>query len=433
MTRVALVCSFLACLASLPCVAADHENWPTWRGPRSDGTSLEENVPTEWDGPSGKNIVWKTEVPGVGHASPIVWDERIFTITCDEDAEDRLLLCFDRRSGKLLWQRVVVNAPLEKKHRLNSYASSTPATDGELVYVSFFEADPDAPVDKSGSKYKDTSATPGWMVVAAYDFEGNRRWLVRPGAFSSCHGYCSPPLLFDDLVILNGDHDGASYLVALDRATGETVWKVPRKYGIRSYTPPIIRQAAGRTQMVLSGSRRVSSYDPRTGRLHWWIEGPTEQYVASLVYNGRYFFLTAGFPTYHAMAIRPDGSGDVTETAVVWHTTKGCAYVPSPIIAGGGKYYLVVSDNGLASCFEAETGHRYWMERIGPHYSASLVEAEGLVHFLSDEGVTKIIRPGPEFDVVAENRLGENCYASPAISHGHIYLRGEEHLVCIGP
>jgi len=433
MPRVFPLCLILTVIAAHAASAAEHENWPGWRGPRSDGTSLEKNVPIEWDGPSGKNIAWRTGVPGVGHASPIVWDDRIFTVTCDEDAGDRLLLCFDRRSGRLLWQRVVLNSPLEKKHRLNSHASSTPATDGELVYVSFFELDPDAPVNTEGVKYQLKSASPGWMAVAAYDFEGNRRWLVRPGAFSSCHGYCSPPLLFEDLVILNGDHDGASYLVALDRASGETVWKVPRKYGIRSYTPPIIREAAGRTQMVLSGSQRVSSYDPRTGKLHWWIEGPTEQYVASLVYNGRYFFLTAGFPTYHAMAIRPDGTGDVTDTAVVWHTTKGCAYVPSPIIAGGGKYFLVVSDNGMASCFEAETGHRYWMERIGPHYSASPVEAEGLVHFVSDEGVTTVIRPDPELDVVAENRLGENCYASPAVSHGHIYFRGEQHLVSVGP
>ncbi len=424
-------CVLAACWAgTLSRVTA--ENWPGWRGPRSDGTSLEQGIPTTWDGSSGKNIVWRVPLPGAGHASPIVWEDRLFTVTCDERTGDRILLCLDRRDGQILWQRTVVNAALEKKHRLNSHASSTPATDGKLVYVTFLQVDPEAPIDTRRSKYKSKSATAGWMVAAAYDFEGNRRWIARPGAFSSCHGFCCPPLLFGDLVILNGDHDGDSYLAALDRSTGRTVWKVPREYGIRSYTPPIIRQAAGRMQMVLSGSQRVASYDPRNGRLHWWIEGPTEQYVASLVYNGKYFFLTAGFPTYHLMAIRPDGSGDVTDSAVVWHETKGCAYVPSPIIAGGGRYYLVVSDEGIASCFEADTGHRYWMERIGPHYSASLVEAEGLVHFLSDEGVTTIVRPGPDFRVVATNELGEPCYGSPAITQGRIYIRGEEHLFCIG-
>ena len=248
-----------------------------------------------------------------------------------------------------------------------------------------------------GTKYAKTPATAGWMVVAAYDFDGNRRWLVRPGVFNSTHGFCSPPLLFEDLVILNGDHDGDSYLVALKRSTGETVWKVPRKHRIRSYCPPIIRQIDGRTQMVLSGAGCVASYDPHNGKQHWIIEGPTEQYVASLVYNGKLFFMTAGFPTFHILAIRPDGEGDVTKTHVVWQTTKGCAYVPSPIIAGEGRYLLVVADGGMASCFEAQTGERYWKERIGPHFSASPVEADGRVYFLSDRGVTTVIRPGPEF------------------------------------
>jgi outer membrane protein assembly factor BamB len=269
------------------------------------------------------------------------------------------------------------------------------------------------------------------MFVAAYDFSGRQQWAVRPGEFFSKHGYCSPPLLFENLVIVNGDHDGDAYLVALDRATGKTVWKTPRENKTRSYGPPIIRQLDGRTQMVLAGSKCVASYDPHDGSRHWIIDGPTEQFVASMVDNGELLFITGGFPKFHFMGIRPDGHGNVTDTHVVWHTTKGCAYVPSPIVSGGGKNVLVVSDTGYASCFEAATGDRYWMERIGPHYSASLVGADGLVHFLSDEGVTTIIRPGEKFDVVAKNPLGENCYASPAISHGRIYIRGESHLYCI--
>ncbi|MBN2476282.1 MAG: PQQ-binding-like beta-propeller repeat protein [Pirellulales bacterium] len=394
-------------------VPADAEDWPCWRGPRGDGTSLETNVPTRWNGPAGENIAWKTAIPGKGHASPIVVGERIFVVSCREEREDRVLLCLDRKSGEILWERLVVHSPLEKKHALNSYASSTPAADDESVYVSF--------LDRTE------------MVVAAYDFAGNRRWLVRPGEFYSVHGYCSPPLLFEDLVILNGDHDGDGYLVALDRASGKTVWKRSRVNHTRSYCPPIIRDIDGRTQMVLSGSKCVASYDPHDGSRHWIIDGPTEQYVASLVCNGELFFLTAGFPTFHILGIRPDGEGNVTDTHVVWQTTKGCSYVPSPIVAGGGKYFLVVSDLGIGSCFEAATGQRYWMQRMGPrHYSASLLEADGLVYFLSDEGVTTIVRPGPELDVVAENRLGENCYTSPAISGGRVYLRAEKHLYCIG-
>jgi hypothetical protein len=154
--------------------------------------------------------------------------------------------------------------------------------------------------------------------------------------------------------------------------------------------------------------------------------------VASLVYNGRLLFMTAGFPVFHILGIRPDGHGNVTGSHVVWRTTKGCSYVPSPIASADGRWFLVVSDTGIASCFEADTGRRPWMERIGPHYSASLVEAEGLVHFLSDEGVTTIVRPGEKLDVVAENPLGESCYASPAISQGQIFIRAEGHLYAIG-
>ena len=184
--------------------------------------------------------------------------------------------------------------------------------------------------------------------------------------------------------------------------------------------------------MVLSGTGCVASYDPRTGKQHWVIEGPTEQFVASLVCNDSLFFLTAGFPTFHILAIRPDGQGDVTKTHVVWQTTKGCAYVPSPVIAGGGRYLLVVADGGLASCFEAATGVRYWQERIGSHFSASPLQADGRVYFLSDRGVTTIIEPGPKFNIVATNELGEDCRASPAASDGQIYIRGEKYLYCIG-
>lgn len=396
------------------------ENWPGWRGPRGDGSSQEAETPVQWNGVTGENIAWKTPIPGTGHSSPIIWQDRVFIVSCLDENQERVLFCFDRRDGKELWRRAVVTAPLEKKHGLNSFASGTPVTDGKLVYVTFLEAD-------FGSK---TERTPGNMVVAAYSFEGEQRWLVKPGRFASVHGYCSSPILFENLLIVNGDHDGDSYLVALDSQTGETRWKTPREHKTRSYVTPIIREIDGRTQMILSGSKSVVSYDPRTGEKHWWMDGPTEQFVASMVYDGKYVFLTAGFPDYHILAIRPDGKGNVTDSHVVWRTTKQCSYVPSPVIAG--SHFLVVSDPGIASCFDAASGERYWMERLGKHYSASLITARGLVYFLADDGVMKVVKPGPKLDVVAENPLGEYCYASPAVSQGQLFLRGERHLWCIG-
>lgn len=409
---------------------ASAENWPYWRGPRGDGSSAEEHVPTKWDGNTGRNILWKVALPGRGHSSPIVWDDRIFVTSCVEgDGEPaRQLLCLNRETGETLWQRTVITAPLETKHGLNSYASGTPATDGKHVFVTFLEVGGETIDARNVGRAR--PVTPGEMVVAAYDFDGARQWIARPGGFVSVHGFCSSPVLFEDLVIVNGDHDGDSYIAALKKSTGETVWKIPREHKTRSYVTPIIRQIDGRTQMILSGSKCVASYDPRTGERYWVIDGPTEQFVASLVYNGKLLFMTSGFPEHHILAIDPTGRGNVTETHVRWRTTKATAYVPSPIAMG--DYFLNVSDNGVGTCFDAATGEPYWIQRLGPHYSASAVSAGGLAYFLADKGAMTVIRPGEKLDVVAVNELGEHCHASPAISRGRIYIRSEEHLFCIG-
>jgi len=386
------------------------ENWPCWRGPRLDGTSLETQIPRSWN--SGSNVAWKTELPGTGHASPIVWNERIFTVTAVSETEARVLLCLDRKTGKLLWQKTVVTAPMERKHNLNSHASSTPATDGELVYVAFLDE--------------------AEMLVAAFDFQGNRRWIVRPGPFASMHGFCSSPILYQDKVIVNGDHDGDSYIVALSRKDGSTLWKTPRENHTRSYCVPLIRELDGRAQMVLSGDKSVASYDPNNGQLHWIIDGPTEQFVASIVYNHKadLLFVTGGFPDHHILAVKPDGHGNVTKTKILWRTNRGVSYVPSPISVS--DYFFVVSDSGVAHCFEAATGNLMWDERVGSHH-ASLVSAEGLVYLLNDDGEMNVVKAGPKFQRVAKNRLGEKTFASPAISQGHIFLRGDKHLFCIGP
>jgi hypothetical protein len=406
------------------------ENWPCWRGPRGDGTSLETGVPTEWSGT--ENVVWKVALPGGGHSSPAIWGDQIFVVSCVEDTGDRLLLCLDRRTGKLLWKQTVFTSPLETKHTLNSYASSTPATDGKTIFVSFLDAETTepAPPPADDQPKKKKVATKGRMVVAAYDLSGRQKWVVRPGIFSSVHGYCSSPVLFEDKVIINGDHDGEAYIVALNQATGETTWKVARENKTRSYCTPIIRKYAGRTQMILSGSKSVASYDPHDGSRIWLINGPTEQFVASMVDNGKLLFMTCGFPERHILAIKPDGQGNITDTHIVWRTTENASYVPSPIVVG--DYFLVVSDQGIASCFEANTGNRLWRKRLGQGHSASLVTAGGLVYFTSDRGVTTIVKPGPEYVEVAKNNLGEDCFSSPAISRGQLFLRADKHLYCIG-
>jgi outer membrane protein assembly factor BamB len=335
-------------------------------------------------------------------------------------------MCLDLFTGALEWERTVVAAPLEKKHQLNSHASGTPVTDGELVYASFLQP---AGKPEAVSDQPDRFVSPGDLLVAAYDFGGRPKWVARPGGFSSIHGFCSSPILYGDKLIINGDHDGESYLVALNRFTGQTVWKTAREHKTRSYVTPIVRPVDGQDQLVLSGSLCVTGYNPENGSRIWFVDGPTEQFVASPVFNGDLWFVTAGFPEYHIVAIRPGGRGRITDTHIAWRTTKGCAYVPSPILSD--RYFLVVSDNGIGSCFEANTGRKFWMERLGSGYSASLVSANGLIYATADDGVTKVIRPAEQLEIVAVNSLGESVSASPAISQGRFLLRGESHLYCI--
>ena len=418
---LATVCLVLI-LASL---TARAEDWPQWRGPRGDGTSVERDVPTEWDGASGKNIAWRTRIPGSGYSSPIVSGKSIFVTGCDETRNTRVLHCFDSQSGNWNWSKDVIEAPLEGMHKLNSYASGTPVTDGESVFVTFFQTE----------STEQNRGDPGEMVVACFDFQGNQEWIVKVGAFSSIHGYCTSPVLYKNLVILNGDHDGESYIAALEKETGEIAWKTPREHRTRSYVTPLLREVDGRMQAIMTGSKRVAGFDAETGARLWWIEGPTEQFVASMVDDPNGFYLTAGFPTHHVMSIKPGGidrasQGDVSETHVNWHVTDAKCYVPSPIVID--RLLLVADDRGIAHCFDAINGDHLWRERLGRHFSASLVTANQLAYLTTDDGITIVLRPDREqAKILAKNELGEQVFASPAISNGKIYLRGTKHLFCI--
>ena len=402
------------------------ENWPGWRGPSGDGISAGKGIPTKWS--STENIAWKIAVPGEGHSSPIVWGDKVFLTSSLTEKNKRILLCIDRLSGQTVWQRDVVQSPPETIHRLNSRASGTPATDGKQVYVTFMRAEGDEVIAPNVGSER--LITPGKIIVAAYDLDGKEKWKTNIGDFVSAHGFNTCPVLFEDLLIINGDHDGDAYLVALDRQSGRQRWRTRRENKTRSYVTPIIREIDGITQMILSGSLCVASYDPRNGKRHWIVDGPTEQFVASMVYDGKYVFATGGYPERHTLAIRPGGKGNVTDTHIAWRTTRGAAYVPSPIISG--RYLLMVADSGIASCFEARTGKRHWMERLPGGHSPSPVSADGLVYFVSDRGVATVIRPSETFAVIAKNELGEPVSASPAISQGQIFLRTHQHLYCIG-
>jgi len=409
MTRNLTALIVLACCLIHPAGSAEAEFWPCWRGPRGDGTCLERNVPANWD-PAG--ATWKTEIPGQGHASAIVWGDRVCTVTALPATQERILLCLDRTSGRILWQQTVVRGPLEKIHKENSYASGTPATDGERVYVCFRVGDD--------------------IVVAAHNLaDGRQLWLVRPGTHAGEWGFSNEPVLYKDKVIVDGDSKGDSFLVALSRVDGSTLWRLKRTNQGISYSAPLIREIAGRTQMIQCGDRCVTSFDPDTGKELWAVDGPSQEFCATPVYSEKagLVFISSSWPKQVLYAIRPNGTGNVTETHVVWQDTKGAPYVPSMIVAG--DYLLTVNNGGTAFCYETATGKVLWQEKFGRTH-ASPVLIEGLTYFVNDDGQINVIKPGPQFERVAQYELGEQCYASPAISDGQVFLRGFQHLFCLG-
>lgn len=387
------------------------ENWPGWRGPRGDGSSLEENPPVAWKLP--EDLAWKAPVPGQGHSSPVVWGDRVFLTTAIPETQARLLLCFDRGTGALLWKQTVVEAPLEAKNNENSYASATPATDGERVYVSFLDG------------YD--------VVVSAYTLGGDREWQVRPGRFKSQWGFSHVPVLFEDSVILVCFSKGENFLVALNRNDGHTRWKTVAEVPTQSYSAPLIREMAGREQLIAPGNKAVTSYDPRTGKVLWVVEGLADDSVATPVYHEKtgLVLTCTSWPQKVLRAIRPDGAGNVSTSHVAWRTTEGAPYVPSPVAAG--EWFFTSSYAGRSAyCFDAATGDVLWKEPMGLHH-ASPVTAKGMVFFLNDDGVMHVVRAGPRFELLARNELGEPAYASPAFNGGHLLVRGFQHLYCIGP
>lgn len=385
------------------------QNWPCFRGPNGDGTSPETNLPVKWD--SVTNVLWKVPVPGTGYSSPIVWQDKIFFTTALPETQEKVLLCFNAKNGNLLWQKTVVKGKFEGKHNNNSYASGTPATDGNSVFVSFLDGQD--------------------IVVAAYDFTGKQIWVKRPGTFSSPHGYSCSPVIYKDKVIINGDSQGDSFVAALSGKDGQILWKVPHERPSHSFSTPIIRNIAGKTQMIFCGNREIASYNPDNGTKYWYVSGPSEDFCSSPVYNQKsgMVFVSSAWPVRDLVAIKADGSGDVTKSHVAWQTRKGAYYVPSPVITD--DYLFTTMTTGEVHCLELTTGKTVWIKDMGAQYSSPVL-AGGLVYMPNDEGVITVIKPGPEFSPVAKNIMGEKMFASPAISNGKIYIRGFRNLWCIG-
>lgn len=406
MRRICLCLLIFASLAVLVPLSFG-ENWPQFRGPRGDGTSSEKDIPTRWS--QTENIAWKTPVPGVGHSSPVVWENSVFLTSALENGQ-RLLIRFDATSGKSLWEKVVVKAERESMHRENSSASSTVATDGKNIITSF----------QSGDR----------VDLRCYDFNGQLLWNVQPLEFSGEHGYSYSPIIYKDLVIFDCRQEREAATLALDKSTGKIRWRTePGMKRISHITPFLINDGA-REQLLVSGSDETASYDPNTGKQFWWCKGPSDVSVAGMCYADGLLFTTAGYPDRTRMVIKTGGSGDVSKTGVLWSFRRQVTYVPSPVLHQGYIYSVV--DEGMLNCFDLKTGETKWDQRLGGRFRSSMLLANGLVYTTSDKGLTTVFRATPNgFQQVSANDLREFCYTTPAISNGRLYIRTEQNLYCI--
>ncbi len=384
-------------------------DWPTWRGPKGDGIVTDPAVPLTWS--ATENVIWKVPTVGLGHSSPIVSGDRIFLTAFLPESGDRALFAYDRSSGKEQWRKTVLTAAPEKMHKNNTPASSTPAADGKHVWVTFLD----------GEK----------IAIACYDFAGERAWLKTFDGFVSPHGFCGTPILVGDLLIVNGDSDGDAFLAGLNKATGETVWRTPRPNRTRSFSAPVVIEVDGKKQLVVAGSKSVAALEPVTGKQLWVVDSATDKFVASPAYTAGLVFATGTSPTNTLVAIRPNGTGNVSRSHVAWSETRGAAYVPSPL--GFGQRFFVLSDAGFATLLNADTGKALYSERLGSrlHHASPLLVNEH-IYCLADDGHTFVLKGGDTFDIVATNALGEECHATPAIADGQLFIRSTRHLWCIG-
>lgn len=383
------------------------DNWPGWRGPGNQGISTEKKAPLNWS--PTKNIRWKVEVPGAGVSSPVVWGDHIFLTASDGRANDQLhVYAFHRKDGRILWHsRLFGSAPTDL-YPPGGMAVPTPATDGERVYVLF-----------------------GTGELAALDFAGKPVWIrslaEEYGPFRNRWGMGTSPVLAGNTLYVQVDHWSQSYLLAVDPKTGANRWKANRP-GSVNWTSPLVTKVKDRLEVITFGTNHVRSYDAEKGTELWHVDGMHFQCIPSPVVSGDLLIACSGDNT---MGIKLDGSrGDLTKSHVLWKNGKAKAFLPSPLLYR--EHLYIPSDRQFVSCYEAKTGTLLWKERVGETFHASAIAVGDRVYVPTKEGTVAVVAAGSEFKLLATNSIGEQLIASPAISNGQIFLRGEKHLFCIG-
>lgn len=393
------------------------DSWPEFRGPTGQGISAATRLPTEWS--ATKNVAWKQAVPGTGWSSPVVAAGRIYLTTAVTDAGSKTpslrVLSLDAATGSKGWETEVFT-PAEARpqpiHRKNSEASPTPILADGKLFVHF-----------------------GHHGTAALGLDGKILWRNRDLGYDAVHGNGGSPVLAGDRLIFSADGNDSPFVVALDAATGQVAWKIARPAGPRqkfSFATPLFITVAGQPQVIAPGSGAVSALDPRDGRELWRVRyGGGYSVVPRPVYAHGLIYLGTGYNRADLLVIRPDGAGDVTDTHIVWRTTKGAPLTPSVVVVGDELY--AVNDAGLVSCWDAKTGAVHWQEKIDGNYSASPIAAGDHLYFLNETGLTTILRAGRTFTKVAANALDEPTLASFAVVADSLLIRTATHLYRIGP
>jgi outer membrane protein assembly factor BamB len=431
----------LLALISVHLFAADfatdrNDNWHQWRGPGASGVARNGNPPLSWS--STENVLWRTPIDGHGSSTPIVWGDRVFLLTSirtdevdpnlpkPEDQPKRpfgitypnvayqfVVICLDRNSGRELWRRVAAQTiPHEGHHGDNNFASASPTTDGERLYVWF-----------------------GPVGMFCYDLDGELLWHRDLGKVSTrrSFGEASSPVIHGDRLIINRDHEGQSYIAVLDAKTGKDVWRAERDE-LSTWMTPLVVKHGERTQLVTSATNRVRSYDLSDGSLIWQCGGQVFNVTPSPVTDGKLVFCMSGYRGSSLYALPLDSTGDITDTErIAWKLKRGTPYVPSPLLMDGLLYFNQ-SNDAIISAVDAKTGEivieRTRMPGLSRVY-ASPVGAAGRVYFTGRGGTTLVLKHGRKFEVLATNSIGEPIDASPTIVGRQLFLRGRRHLYCI--
>ncbi len=406
----------MALLVTLSGSASEAADWPRFRGPNGIGVVADKGVPTEWS--LDKGVKWKTPIPGEGNSSPIVSKGKIFLQSSTEDQSKRTLICLDASTGKIDWNKEF-NGGTVKIHKLNSPASSTPTADGEKVYAVFWDGD--------------------HQHLTAWSYVGEMLWQRDLGAFASDHGAGLSPIVVGDQVIINNDQQDFAEVQAFSAKTGEPTWKKARQAYRACYSTPFtLGKVDGPSELIVSSTAGITSYNPKNGDVIWnWMwkfDRKGLRTIGSPIALDGVIFATSGDGggDRHMVALKPSAKGKLGDKDILWQKKKGTPYVPT-LVTDGKRIYWVLDKEGTLICANPKTGAEIWSERLGGGaVTASPIIVDDKLIIITERGAVYVAKTGDSFELIAKNSINEVVYASPAVADGHLFIRGQKTLYCIG-